>query len=160
MRIILIIFTILLVLFVSTTDTFSQENKLRDGSSATNTQIIGVPSEINSMNNTFFDLLKKNKLKEAYDVILKNSPLMDKKESVENLISQTKKSFKLYGNFKGYESINFEYVSESYLRIRFLGLHTKYPTRWVITYYKSPETGWFVTNIKFDDLSEFFFLDK
>lgn len=149
---------ILLLFILAITVASAQEGSLKDNSNTES--LIGVPQEINDLTNNFFNLLIKKDVEEAYSNLLVKSPLFEKKESVKNLITQTKKSFNIYGDLMNYEAINFEYVTESYLRIRLLGLHSNYPTRWVITFYRSPAKGWFVTNVKFDDLSEFFFTDE
>jgi hypothetical protein len=63
----------------------------------------------------------------------------------------------LYGQIRAYEPVSSDIVSESYIRIRYLAYHTDFPMRWIFTFYKSPKLGWIVVNIRFDDLSDFFF---
>ncbi len=131
-----------------------------ENSASMQQQFIGVPTELTNKTNDFFANVINLKIVEAFDGILNNSPLAEKKAARKQLISQTKRAMQLYGNLKSYEAVSSETVSPSYIRLRFLGLHEKYPMRWIFTFYKSPEMGWIVTNIKFDDLSEFYFTDE
>lgn len=119
-----------------------------------------VPETVLQPLDHFFETLISGNVEDAYDDLLKNSPLGKKDEDVEQLISQTKRSATIYGKLKGYEPVNVEIVGSSYMRIRYLGLNEQYPMRWIFTYYKSPNRKWAVTNIKFDDLSEYFFTDQ
>jgi len=104
--------------------------------------------------------LLDSKISEAYDDLLKGSPIKKKVEDVKSLNSQTKRAFELYGNIIGYEPVNAEFVTPSYLRMRYLALHSRYPMRWIFTFYKSPDQGWIITNVKFDDLTDYFFSDE
>lgn len=119
-----------------------------------------IPDELIKEVDTFFKKLIDGKTKEAYEEFLIKSPIAQKKEDVSNLISQTKRAQKIYGKINGFEPVSSEWVTPSYFRIRYLGLNTYYPMRWIFTFYKSPKSDWVITNIKFDDLSEFFFTDQ
>ena len=121
---------------------------------------VSVPSELQERVTKFFKKIIKKNIKEGYEELLEKSPIKGKTEEMSNLIKQTFLSYDFYGEMQGYEPVNAEVVTESYMRLRYLGLYDKYPIRWVFTFYKSPENGWIVTNVKFDDLSEFFFYDE
>ncbi|HRP03009.1 MAG TPA: hypothetical protein PLE30_10225 [Candidatus Kapabacteria bacterium] len=107
----------------------------------------------------FFGQVIKKDIDNGFDQILQNSPLLTRREDVKNLKEQTKRSIDIYGEILSFEFVSAEIVTNSYIRLRYLGLHSYYPMRWVFTYYKSPDKGWLITNIKFDDLSENFFTD-
>lgn len=107
----------------------------------------------------FFDQIIKKDIDLGFDQILKSSVIALKKEEVKNLKNQTERSVDIYGDILSFEFVSAEMVSNSYMRLRYLALHSSYPMRWIFTYYKSPDKGWIVTNIKFDDLSENFFTD-
>jgi hypothetical protein len=121
------------------------------------TSFLEVPGELKSNVVTFFNSLIKNDVKRAYELILKGSPISKQKVDVDNLYSQTTRAMELYGKLTGFEPVNAEIATESYIRLRYLGLHGNFPVRWIFTFYKSPEKNWIITNIKFDDLSEYFF---
>jgi len=107
----------------------------------------------------FFNLLVKKDIRTAFDNILKNSVIALKREEVENLKKQTQRSIDIYGDILTSEFVSAELVTDSYIRLRYLALHSSYPMRWIFTFYRSPDKNWIVTNIKFDDLSEYFFSD-
>ena len=83
--------------------------------------------------------------------------MADNKELTKRIADQAKRADEIYGIIKGYERVGMEIVAESYIRLRYISLHDKYPMRWVFTYYRSPTRGWIVSNVKFDDDSEYFF---
>jgi hypothetical protein len=107
----------------------------------------------------FFKLIINGKYREAFSGLLTGSLIGEKSEQLTNLIDQTKRASELYGEMKSYELVNTEAVSPSLARLRYLSLHTDYPMRWLLTFYKSPEKGWVVINVKFDDVTESFFQD-
>lgn len=119
-----------------------------------------VPPDLIKRSDNFFEHLIKKQISTGYKELLQKSPIARKENEIENLIKQTMNAFELYGELKNYEPVNAEFVSPSYLRLRYLGLHSRYPMRWVFTFYNSPDLGWIITNIKFDDLSEYYFTDQ
>lgn len=122
--------------------------------------MLGIPKELSGKTSEFFTNLVNGNINLAYKEILKGSPISEKKEEITTLIKETKLSVKLYGNIKDFEFVSSENVTSSYLRLRYLVLLEKLPMRWIFTFYKSPANGWVVTNVKFDDLSEFYFSDQ
>ena len=153
------IFTIVMVIIC--TPVISQDNSLPKSTTAPEKKmLIGVPNEIQSSCAQFFKTLISSNIDKAFEDILQNSPINKKIEQLKSLKQQTKKSMQLYGLIKGFEPVSSEIVSESMLRIRYLALHDDYPMRWIFTFYHSPTRGWIVINIKFDDLSEYFFTDQ
>ncbi len=119
-----------------------------------------IPEELLQQSNIFFSKLIRNQIDSAYDALLKDSPLANKKEQISKLKTETYRSIELYGAMTGYEIVRSELVSSSLLKISYIALHTRYPMRWMITFYKSKELGWIIINIKFDDNVEFFFSDE
>ncbi len=129
----------------------SEENKSKK------VTILGVPQEVLDKIQIFFDNIIANKIEKAFQDLIGDSPLKKKKDELEKLMTETKRANLIYGSIKSYEPINSDIVSESFIRVRYLAYHTDFPMRWVFTFYKSPKLGWIVVNIRFDDLSEFFF---
>ncbi|MBX3044719.1 MAG: hypothetical protein KIT33_06105 [Candidatus Kapabacteria bacterium] len=121
------------------------------------TSFLEVPQILKTRVEVFFGQLMKDDVKKAYDNILSSSPISRQKADLDNLHSQTNRAFNIYGKLSGYEAVSAEIATSSYIRLRYLGLHGNFPVRWIFTFYKSPEKDWIVTNIKFDDLSEYFF---
>jgi len=138
---------------------YSQESKLPLSASdkAKKVSVLGVPQEVLDKIHMFFDNIIANKIEKAFDELIGESPLKKKTDEIQKLITETKRANTIYGAIKSYEPINSDIVSESFIRVRYLAYHTDFPMRWVFTFYKSPKLGWIVVNIRFDDLSEFFF---
>ncbi|MGQ9819036.1 MAG: hypothetical protein ACUVQ1_03830 [Candidatus Kapaibacteriales bacterium] len=139
----------------------AQETKLQEAETNSKSPVkigvLGVPQDILDLCSKFFNTIIENKIEKAFEDLLTNSPLQKKKDELEKLILETKRANLLYGMIKSYEPVSSDIVSESFIRVRFLAYHTDFPMRWVLTFYKSPKFGWIVVNIRFDDLSEFFF---
>lgn len=148
------IFVLSLLLFLSI-NLLAQDAKLSSPTAEPITEMM-IPAEAKSKLNNFFDAIKRKEFKKAYDELLKNSPINDKREDIDNLLNQTERAVRIYGEFSGASYVNGHSASDNYIRVRFLGLYDKYPMRWIFTFYKSPKLGWIVTNIKLDDLSEFY----
>ncbi len=129
-------------------------------STANKLSLLGIPPALSKKTSEFFTNLVDGNLNLAYKELLNGSPISERKEEVATLIKETKLSVKLYGKIKGAEFVSSENVTGSYLRLRYLVLLDKLPMRWIFTFYKSPAKGWVVTNVKFDDLSEFYFTDQ
>ncbi len=140
---------------------FAQDGGLQH--SASNTQGQGfdeVPTSLKSRVGNFFETLKSEDINKAYEELLQNSPIMNQKEDLNNLVVQTRRAIGLYGKIYSYEPVFADLVSNSYIRLNYLGIHSNYPVRWIFTFYRSPKHDWIITNIKFDDLSEYYFRDN
>lgn len=139
---------------------FAQEGKLpqvESNDKAKKIGLLGIPQEVLDNCKGFFEKIIDGKIEKAFEDLIGNSPLKKKTDEIQKLISETKRANNLYGAIRSYEPINAEIVTESFIRVRYLAYHTDFPMRWVFTFYKSPKLGWIVVNIRFDDLSEFFF---
>ena len=123
-------------------------------------ELVGIPLEIENICTEFLKKTQNKKIKEGLDVLLKGSPIVDKKEQISNLIRSSEQSVEFYGEMMGFEVVNSEVVTESLLRVRYLSLHETFPMRWVFTFYLPPEEDWIVINVKLDDRSESFFSDE
>lgn len=152
------ILNIIFVFVVMSAMVYSQDAKL-SSSVGEPIQEVMIPNEVKSSLNNFFEEISDGKVKEAFDEFLKDSPIKSNTEDVQSLINQTDRSLKIYGKFHQAEFVNGHFASKSYIRLRYLGLYDKYPMRWIFTFYNSPKMGWIVTNIKLDDLSEFYLGD-
>jgi hypothetical protein len=116
-----------------------------------------VPTILKNRVGNFFETLKSENINKAYEELLQNSPIMNQKEDLNNLVVQTRRAIGLYGKIYNNEPVYADLVSNSYIRLNYLGIHSNYPVRWIFTFYRSPKHDWIITNIKFDDLSEYYF---
>ena len=112
-----------------------------------------LPNEIRTKLDNFFDKLVKKDYKKGLEELLNNSPVSNKSDSYANILKELGKSIDYYGNIKGYEIVDVKVAGTSYYKVKMLGLHQKFPTRWEINFYRSPDLGFIVTNIKYDDIS-------
>ena len=119
-----------------------------------------VPRELENLSLRFFTLLTSGDVDGAFAELLKNSPIAENREQVQNLVYQTNRTVSLYGEMKGHELVSADLLGESFIRLRYIALHESFPVRWILTYYKSPSKGWLITNIKFDDRAEDMFGDE
>mgnify|MGYP000100215924 CR=1 FL=1 len=151
-----IIYTILLFLFVGV-QAYSQDESLPKSSTTVKYYEPNVPKELHTKISDFFKLIIQARYEDAYRQLLQGSPLMRKEKEINRLIEQTEKATQIYGAMRGFEAVDSEVASNSMIKCRYLGLHTLYPMRWIFTFYNSPENGWVIINIKFDDQSDFYF---
>lgn len=129
-------------------------------SSESEVKYADLPDELKQKMAKFFEGLVQGEIADAYDKLLDNSPIKRKKANLSSLIASTERSVELYGNIFDYEPVNVDMVTTSFFKVRYLTLHTTVPTRWIFTYYHSPDKGWIITNILFDDQSENLFYDN
>lgn len=147
-----------LIAIFSVVSVYSQETAATRPTSSS--QFNNVPQELQIKCNEFFDQLEKNEYKKAFDNLLINSPFRNKEEQVKSLIDQTKQAVVLYGKITGSEAVSSEIACPSLIRLRYIGIQSNYPMRWIFTFYNSPKSGWIVINVKLDDMSEYFFSDE
>lgn len=149
-----------LFLVIITYNVNSQGDELQSSFGSKSDTYKKVPQELKIKTSKFFNFLLDSNVTAAYDELMKGSFLVAQNDKIKTLISQTHRAFDIYGLLKGFEPVNAEEITKSFIRIRYIGLHTKFPMRWIFTFYKSPTAGWIVTNVKFDDLTEYYFTDE
>ncbi len=147
-----------LLVILAFSSLFSQDGGLQHSASDLGkTEFDDVPTVLKNKVHVFYNTLQNEQIEKAYEELLTNSPIKKNTEDLNNLIIQTKRAIGVYGKIHGYEPVSAELVSNSYIRLNYLGIHSNYPVRWIFTYYRSPKHDWIITSIKFDDLSEFYF---
>jgi hypothetical protein len=151
---------ILLLLLFGASQSFSQGDELQSSFGGRSDSYKKVPQELKVKTSKFFNFLLDSNVNAAYKELMMNSFLVAQNDKMKALENQTHKAFEIYGLLKGFEPVNAEEITKSFIRIRYIGLHTKFPMRWIFTFYKSPSAGWIVTNVKFDDLTEYYFTDQ
>lgn len=150
-----------LVIIFTVNLSLAQGGGLHNSGSKTSSNISSelIDKEIIKKLDRFFKKVIAEDINTGFEDLLVNSLIKNKKEDLSNLKKQTLLSVEIYGKIQGFEYVNAEEVTESFVRLRYLALHVNYPMRWVFTFYRSPEKGWIVSNIKLDDQSEYFFSD-
>lgn len=151
---------IILIIFLIGYSAFSQRNPLDSpDNKIIKADKLNLPDDLPERVSDFFLNLSLKKYEKAYELLIKDSPIGQKKEMIKNLISETIRAVNVYGDNRGYESVDKQQPTPSLIRARYIGIHESYPVRWEFTFYRSPIRGWVVLNIKFDDLSQYFFDD-
>ena len=150
------IFLLFAIFFIGA-NVWAQEESLPKSSTTVTYYDVDVPQELHNRITDFFKIIIRGEAERAYNNLLKGSPLARKDSELNNLIRQTERAESIYGRLIGFEAVDAEIASNSLIKCRYLGLYSKYPLRWIFTFYKSPEDGWIITNIKFDDQSEYYF---
>jgi hypothetical protein len=108
------------------------------------------PEEIQKTLTQFFNLLKENKIDEAYDLILTNTRIKGREEELSGLKKQTREAISTYGPILGYEMIDQKRVGMNLMQIVCLSLSDHFPLRWRFTYYR-PGGKWRLLDIFVDD---------
>jgi hypothetical protein len=121
---------------------------------------LDVPQELVEISSRFFKLLGAAEVSLAFDELLKNSPIKEDREKILELTTQSRRAVELYGQVRGFEFAGIEVSTPSLVRVKQIALHNKFPMRWYFTYYKSPQNGWVITNIQFDDRIELLFPEQ
>ena len=151
---------IIIILFVLSITT-SISSKAQDGialQSRTNENNMrfALPDDIKNKLDKFFDQLVRKDYKKGLEDLLINSPISRKDDDFANILKELQKSINYYGDIKGYEIVDFKTAGTSYHKVKMIGLHQKFPTRWEISFYRSPDLGLIVTNVKYDDISNIY----
>ena len=114
------------------------------------------PPELAQMCSAFFNLLRDDKVNEAYAQLLQGSKIAAKLEDVSRLQDRTSVMIQSYGAVLGYDLVNAEFVGHNLCRLTYLTRSEFAPVRWRIVFYR-PADRWRVFNLQIDDgVMEFF----
>jgi hypothetical protein len=149
----------IIILMILAFNLFAQDVKLHSPNELIIKDNLELPDNLKGRISDFFINVSQKKIETAYSRLLLDSPIITDEDQMRTLISETYRAIEYYGENKGFESIDLQRPAMSILRARYIGLHENYPVRWIFTFYKSPSLGWIVLNIKFDDLSQYYFED-
>lgn len=105
------------------------------------------PAEIMEM---FFLALKSGQVDAAYDALVKDSIIAERKEDVAALKSRTKTALDSYGPVAGFEVVDEKIVGTSLLRRTCVSLNSDLPLRWRFYFYKSGG-AWRLVDLRVDD---------
>ncbi len=108
------------------------------------------PEELTQMTGKFFDLLKKDKIEQAYDELLKGSKIKGKAEDVAQLKTQTREALTSFGPVLGSELLEYKRKGFSLMQLIYFSWQDERPLRWRFTFYR-PKDKWRLVNIQLDD---------
>lgn len=109
-----------------------------------------LPEDIQKGITTFFNLLKQQKVDEAYELILVNTRIRGREDDVKALRKQTREAIATYGPILGFETIEQRRVGMSLMQIVCLSWSENFPLRWRFSYYR-PGDRWRLLDIFVDD---------
>lgn len=98
----------------------------------------------------FFLALKSGQVDAAYDALVRDSIIAERKEDVAALKSRTKTALDSYGPVAGFEVVDEKVVGASLLRRTAVSLNSDLPLRWRFYFYKSGG-AWRLVDLRVDD---------
>ena len=104
----------------------------------------------------FFDALKGGQVDAAYDELVKNTIIADRKEDVAALKAKTKQALDSYGPVSGFEPVETIEIGTCLRRHTCISLNQDLPLRWKFYFYRNA-SGWRLVDLRVDDgLAELF----
>ena len=98
----------------------------------------------------FFLALQAGQVDAAYDALVADTIIAERKEDVTGLKQRTKEAIESYGAVSGYEIVDEKVVGSSLLRRTAISLNSDLPLRWRFYFYRSEGT-WRLVDIRVDD---------
>jgi len=98
----------------------------------------------------FFLALKAGQVDAAYEGLVKNTIIAERKENVNELKASTKKALDHYGPVFGYEVVDTLQVGTCLVRQTCISLNQDLPLRWRFYFYRSGGV-WKIVDIRVDD---------
>ncbi len=98
----------------------------------------------------FFLALKAGQVDAAYEGLVKNTIIAERKENVSELKESTKKALDHYGPVSGYDVVDTLQVGASLMRQTCISLNQDLPLRWRFYFYRS-EGSWKIVDMRVDD---------
>lgn len=98
----------------------------------------------------FFLALKAGQTDAAYDALVKDSVIAERKDDVTALKQRTKQAIDSYGPISGYEEVDEKAVGTHLLRRTCISLNSDLPLRWRFYFYRVAEE-WRLVDLRVDD---------
>ena len=98
----------------------------------------------------FFLALKAGQVDAAYEGLVRNTIIAERKENVNDLKLSTKKALDHYGPVSGFEVVDTLQVGSSLMRQTCISLNQDLPLRWRFYFYRS-EGAWKIVDMRVDD---------
>ncbi|MBE2203270.1 MAG: hypothetical protein IAE94_02860 [Chthoniobacterales bacterium] len=98
----------------------------------------------------FFLALKAGQVDAAYEGLVKNTIIAERRENVSELKESTKKAIEHYGPVKGYEVVDTLRVGTSLMRQTCISWNQDLPLRWRFYFYHA-ENAWKIVDMRVDD---------
>ena len=118
-------------------------------SSAAGVSAAPVPTPEESIR-LFFLALEADNIEGAYDNLVRDTIIADRKEDIKDLKRRTLEALDSYGPVAGYEVIDSRTVGQNLARKTCLSLNTDLPLRWRFYFYRSGG-NWRLVDLRVDD---------
>lgn len=99
---------------------------------------------------TFFSLLAKDRVEDAYDDLVRGTIIEERKEDVDKLKERTQRALDAYGMIRRYEILEERTAGSSLKRFTCLSLNEDLPLRWRFYFYDGAK-GWKLIDLRVDD---------
>lgn len=108
------------------------------------------PEEPGALISAFFLALKSGQVDAAYEALIRDTIIAERKENARELIGSTKKAIDSYGPVTGYEVIDTLQVGANLVRQTCISLNQDLPLRWRFYFYRSAG-AWKIVDMRVDD---------
>jgi len=108
------------------------------------------PEDPGAVISAFFLALKSGQVDAAYEALVRDTIIAERKENVGELKQSTKKALDSYGPVGGYEVIDTLQVGTCLVRQTCISLNQDLPLRWRFYFYKSGGV-WKIVDMRVDD---------
>jgi len=98
----------------------------------------------------FFLALKTGEVDAAYEALVRDTVISERRENVKELKARTRQALDSYGPVAGFEVIGTLPAGESLIRFTCISLNNDLPLRWRFYFYKGPG-GWKLVDLRVDD---------
>jgi hypothetical protein len=108
------------------------------------------PEDPGALISAFFLALKSGQVNAAYEALIRNTIIAERKENAKQLMESTKKAIDSYGPVSGYEVVDTLQVGSNLVRQTCISLNQDLPLRWRFYFYRSGG-AWKIVDIRVDD---------
>lgn len=98
----------------------------------------------------FFASLEKNQIEEAYTNLCRGSKIGDRPDELRNLKAKTSEAITLFGEVRGFESVETKVVGSALRRYTFISFGRDFPLRWRFYFYLT-DGHWRLIDLHVDD---------
>ncbi|MHA3770115.1 hypothetical protein ACXR0O_01095 [Verrucomicrobiota bacterium sgz303538] len=99
---------------------------------------------------SFFALLQKGQIDEAYLNLTRGSKIGERPEELQTLKSKTTEALQVFGAIQGYELLETKAVGTNLMRRTYLSLGKDFPLRWRFYFYRTG-AHWRLVDLRVDD---------
>ena len=115
-----------------------------------------LPAKIQDRLNLFFTTLIAQTPDQAFFKLFDGTKFADEKKVIDSFGNATRGSIEAYGKVKYYDLFEVRKVGDRLMLVSYVVEHEKKPVRWRFLFYSPIGNEWTLSNLKADDLRNFF----